>query len=294
MLTKRGFTLIELLIALVLMGIVSSGIYAVMINNQRVYRQQTLRIELNDNLRSAVAILPADLRELNSMDLISNTASDIQEMTASSIVYKAMRSLYTICLPAPAAPGTPPNPVSGGTLTLDATMIGLRGLSRDFDSLLVFADVNPDLMTDDVWLHVDVTDVQPGNNCPGNQPSLAVQVNPPIALASGVFSGAPVRGFEMSDVRSYTDASGMLWLGARRYSKSVLWSNIQPIAGPLQPGGFQLAYFDVNGFATANPRLVARIDITVIGRTSQPVSLADGSLAYVADTLMTQVALRNR
>lgn len=292
MLTKRGFTLIELLIALLLMGIVSAALYSVLINNQRVYRQQTLRIELNDNLRSATAILPADLRELNSNDI---AGSDIQAMTGNSIVYKAMRNLYTICLPAPPAPPNPPAPVSGGTLTINATLVGLRRLDREFDSLLVFADGNPNIISDDRWLHVDVTDVQgPGNNCPGNTPSMAVQINPPIAVTSGVFSGAPVRGFEMVEVLSYPDASGTQWLGARRYSKNSSWSSVQPVAGPLQAGGFQLAYFDSTGFATANPRLVSRIDITVIGRTSQPVTLNDGALGYLTDTLTTQVALRNR
>lgn len=291
MLTKRGFTLIELLIALVLMGIVTTGVYSVMVNNQRVYRQQTLRIELNDNLRSAVAILPADLRELNSADQISNNASDIQQSTPNAIVYKGMRSLYAICLPAPA---TPPVPIAGGTLTLDARMMGLRGLDREFDSLLVFADLNPNIMSDDRWLHVGVTDVQTGNNCPGNTPSLAVQISPAIAAASGVFTGAPVRGFEMVEVQNYQDGGGTFWLGIRRWNKLTGWADIQPIAGPLQPNGFQLGYFDANGIATADPRQVARVDITVIGRTSQPVSLNDGTLGYLVDTLTTQVALRNR
>ncbi len=279
MLTKRGFTMIELLIALVLMGIVSTAIYTLLVNNQRLYRQQTLRIELNDNLRSATAILPADLRELNSGDPLG---SDIQEMTASSITYKAMRNLYVLCMDA-----------NAGNLYLDATLTGLRGLEPDHDSLLVFADNDPNIMTDDRWLHVDVTQVQPGNVCNG-QPGINVSVSPAIPAAANVVAGSPVRGFEMVQAASYADAAGVEWLGARRYSKASLWTDMQPVVGPLQTGGFRLSYFDASGIATANPSLVARIDMTVIGKTSQPVRLDGGVVGYLVDTLTTQVALRNR
>ncbi len=276
--------MVELLIALVLMGIVSTAVYTLLVNNQRLYRQQTQRIELNDNLRSATAILPTDLRELDAAD---PGGSDIFEMTASSISYKAMRNLYIVCQP---APGTA---ASGGDLTLDASLVGLRGAVPEFDSLLVFSDRDPMIMSDDRWLHVDLTQVQTGNNCPNNAPSIKVSVSPAIQVADGVFFGAPVRGFELVQIRSYQDASGVDWLGARRFSKTNGWSDIQPVVGPLQTGGFRLAYYARDGTVTTNPALVARVGITVIGRTSQPVRLNNGTMGYLADSLVTYVALRN-
>lgn len=271
--------MVELLVALVLMGIVSTAVYTLLVNNQRLYRQQTQRIELNDNLRSATAILPTDLREVDASDL---AGSDIIEMTDSSITYKAMRNLYVTCIQA-----------TGGDIYLDTTLIGLRGVDAQFDSLLVFADRQTNLTSDDVWLHVNVTQVSTGNNCPGGQPSIKVSVNPSIQATDSALAGYPVRGFEVVDVRRYVDASGVVWLGARRLSKSTGWSGIQPVVGPLQARGFRLAYFDRAGVATADPRQVARISITVIGRTSQPVRLNDGTMGYLADSLVTQVALRN-
>ncbi len=279
MLNRRGFTLAELLIALVLFGIVSTAIYQVLVNNQRLYRQQTQRIELTDNIRSATAILQTDLRELNAADPLG---SDIVEMTDSSLTYKAMRSLYVTC-----------QPVSGGTVILDTTMIGLRGLDAEFDSLLVLADLNTQLASDDVWRHVNVTAVQRSTSCPSGQPSINVSVSPSIAGTDSALAGYPVRGFEVVDVRRYADASGAIWLGSRRYSKSTGWSALQPAVGPLATGGLRFTYFARDGSITSNRSLVARIGITVVGRTSQPVRLNDRTTGYLTDSLTTYVALRN-
>ena len=68
LLTRRGFTLIELMIALVLLGLVSTAVYKVLVNNQRVYLAQTQTIDLQQNIRAAAAILPAEFRELDAAD----------------------------------------------------------------------------------------------------------------------------------------------------------------------------------------------------------------------------------
>lgn len=274
--------MVELLIALVLMGIVSAAVYTMLVNNQRIYRQQTQKIELNDNLRAATAILPSELRELDANDPLG---SDIVEMTDSSLTYKAMRNLYVTCQMA-----------SGGTVRLDpTTMAGLRGLDAAFDSLLVFADSQTSLTRDDRWVHVNVTQVQTGNNCPGGRPSVDVSVSPSIQGSDSVLSGYPVRGFEVVDVRRYADASAVWWIGARRYNKSSGWSGLQPLAGPLgRQKGLFFTYRDNTATATAVPTQVARIDIKVVGRTSQPVRLSGSvKIDYLLDSLVTYVALRN-
>lgn len=276
MLSKRGFTIIELMTALVLMGIVSTAVYTLLVNNQRLYRQQTQRIELNDNIRSAMAILPGDLRELDASD------GDIIEMTDSSITYKAMRSLYVTCAQ-----------VNGGEIHLRAiSFVGLRGVTAEFDSVLVYADLQTSLMSDDAWRHVNVTQVANENNC-GGEASVKLSISPVIPSTDSALAEYPVRGFELVFVGRYVDAAGAVWLGARRFSKASGWSAIQPIVGPLQTRGFRLAYFDRAGVVTADPRQVARIRVTVVGRTAEPVRLNNGSMGYLADSLVTQIALRN-
>ena len=88
---RVGFSLVELLVALVLFGAVTAGIYRVLVDNQRLYRAQTQRIDLQQNIRAAVTILPAEFRELDA------TNGDIKAMSATSITIRAMRQLGFIC-----------------------------------------------------------------------------------------------------------------------------------------------------------------------------------------------------
>lgn len=282
MLTQRrppGFTLPELLVALVLFGIVSTAIYQLLVNNQRLYRQQTQRIELDDNIRSAVAILPTELRELEASDPLG---SDIVEMTDSSLTYKAMRNLRWTCVQP-----------TGGRLFLDTTLIGLRELDAGYDSVLIFADSQTIITRDDRWMHANVTAISTGNDCPGGAPSIRVDITPAVTSSDSIIAGSPVRGFEVVDVRRYVDASGVTWLGQRRYNKSTGWSSLQPVVGPLQDKGLRFTYYARNQIATTDPASVAQIGIAVIGRTSQPVRLSDKSMGYFVDSLVTYVALRN-
>ncbi len=48
---ERGFTLIELLMALVMTTLVAGSLYKLLLSNQRVYRHQTERVELQGNRR---------------------------------------------------------------------------------------------------------------------------------------------------------------------------------------------------------------------------------------------------
>src|SRR6266511_5330048 len=91
MLTRRGFTLVELLVALVLMGIVSAGIYRVLVNNQRIYQAQTQRIDLSQNIRAAGTIMPSELREADANE------GDVIAISPTTITFRAMRWMGYIC-----------------------------------------------------------------------------------------------------------------------------------------------------------------------------------------------------
>ncbi|HXV86537.1 MAG TPA: hypothetical protein VD793_07550, partial [Gemmatimonadales bacterium] len=198
-----------------------------------------------------------------------------------AITYKVMRNLYFVCAHA-----------TGNTVYVDTAVIGLRPLSTDLDSVLIFADSVSNTSRDDRWIHANVTGVASGNNC-GGLPSLRLTVSANIDVLDSVVAGSPVRAFEVVEARSYSDASGDLWLGGRRWSKSGGWSSLQPLIGPLDGRGLRFAFFDQFGNATTDRTQVARIAITVIGRTTQPVQLSGGGIGYVVDSMVTQVALRN-
>src|SRR5207245_11036007 len=93
-----GFTLVEMLVALVLLGVVTAALYRVLVNNQRLYTAQTQRIDLQQNIRAAATILPADLREVDATD------GDISAATATSITFRAIRWMGFLCNP----------PINGG------------------------------------------------------------------------------------------------------------------------------------------------------------------------------------
>jgi prepilin-type N-terminal cleavage/methylation domain-containing protein len=274
---RYGYTLIELLVALAVGGVVATAIGRVLVHTRRVAQHLAQRMELNQTLRSTAAILPVDLRGLDTSD---PAGSDIVQMSDSSLTYKAMRGFYLTCLPA-----------SGGRVSLDTAMLGSRPLDPEFDSLLILSGGL--LPGGDRWVHLDLRSVTPGRNCPGGRPSLDAEVSPAVLNPDSLPPGSPLRSFEVTEVRRYADGAGVSWLGARRYSKATRWNAIQPVAGPLSPAGLRFSYFARDGLPTGDPRRVTRIGLMVAARTPVPVWLGGTEPRYLVDSLATQVALRN-
>lgn len=282
---RRGFTFVELLISMVLLGVVSLAVYQLLTNNQRLYRQQAERSDLNATLRGATSILPMELREINAADTME---SDILNMTPNSITYKAMRTLYFAC-------NDPVDAGTTGTIDLWRTpFFGYRYPNPLRDSLVIFAEANPTTRMDNYWVHAGVTAISYGSLCPGSQPSVTVALDNvyPSGALSEVTAGTPVRGFETLQVLTYQDALGDAWLGVRQYVKGTGWTVTQPLLGPLAGRGVQFTYLDSAGTTTTQASDVARIGVLVPGMTREPVRSA-GQLQRVIDSLRTTIAVRN-
>lgn len=282
MTSRRGFTLVELITALVLFGIVSLALYQLLINSQRVSREQTERLAADMTARDAISVLPGEVRELNASD------GDVVVMSASALTYKSMQALYVQC-DAPSAGGL--------AILLDrSSFFGLRAIDASQDSALIFAEGDSTTRADDRWIHADVTAIAPGTACPGGRASLRVALDGVTPGELGlVQAGAPVRTFRLSQVLLYQDAAGDSWLGGREYQKAGgAWATTQPILGPLSPSGLSLTYFDSAGVPTTAVRSVARVGIAVVSRSPGRVRGPGGAAAtYLLQDLMTQVALRN-
>jgi prepilin-type N-terminal cleavage/methylation domain-containing protein len=293
LLGRRGYSIIELLIALVLLGMVSAAIYKVLVNNQRLYLAQTQTIDLNQNMRAAATILPAEFRELDSPD------GDIQVMSATSIRIRAMRQLAFVCL-------TPPLGGGIGQLTLTvrkAPMYGTRQAFNANDSLLIYWEGNPLTRADDQWVTGQIKTVVPGAVC--NQDTLGVANqgytltlqpqwinNPALNVANAITRGAPVRGFDNVTYSVYQSPTDNNWyLGQTNNSQG---GGIQPIIGPLiGANGVTFSYYDSVGTVTADSSKVAQIQILLRARTASPVRDASGVQAFKVDSIVTRVALRN-
>jgi prepilin-type N-terminal cleavage/methylation domain-containing protein len=297
LLARRGFSLIELMIALVLLGVVSTAIYKVLVNNQRVYLAQTQTIDLQQNIRAAVAILPAEFRELDAAD------GDISAMGPDSIRMRAMRQLAFVC---------PLAPILGGgigqiDLKIRATpMFGNRQTFAQNDSILVYWEGNPGTRSDDTWLPAQVKAVATGPVCADSGPAgvgtvpragftLTLQPqwinNPLLNVAGAITAGAPVRRFDKVAYRSYQAADGNWYLGQRNPANG---GTIQPVVGPLTgANGITFSYYDSIGTATTDSSKVAQIQIVLRARTASPIRGTDGLQQYKVDSVVTRVALRN-
>jgi hypothetical protein len=87
-------------------------------------------------------------------------------------------------------------------------------------------------------------------------------------------------------------SGGEYWLGARSVSAGE--ASMQPILGPLTSTGVEFNFYDGANALTTNVGNVKSITVTLRGLTDQPIVVgANTKTAYVQDTLVTRVALRN-
>ena len=292
--SRRGFTMIELLVALVLLGLVSTAIYRVLVNNQRLYMAQTQRIDLSQNIRASNTILSAEFRELDAFD------GDISAMTATSIDIRGFRWLSFVC-EAPVLNG-----VNGGRqMTIrgrqvgDPMFFGSRFVDETRDSMLVYLDGDQTIRTDDYYVPGRIT-ATPGNqNCPAvgaipAQPgsrinwdgNFVINTNVPGAITLG----APVRGFERVRYALFQPAGDTSWyIGFQPAGQTM-----QPLVGPLLANGLTFSYFNSAGAVTAVRTQVARIDVTVRARSRNAVRRGGQEAARtIVDSITFSVALRN-
>jgi hypothetical protein len=279
---------VELMVAILLLGIVSTAIFQVLVNNQRTFTAQAQRIDLQQNIRAAVTILPAEFRELDAAD-----GDIIAPLSATSITIRAMRQLAIMC-DAPVLP-------AGATMTFtvrQAPFFGNRAFFAQNDSLLIFYEGNPGTRADDQWIRAQVTNNPTNQNCPGAAPNDGFKVTAkptwpaaPFNVANAITDGAPVRGF--------STVTYSLWQSPtdnQYYLAQTANGTTQPLVGPLTgANGLSFVYYDSTGTTVApTAPLVRMIEIRVRGRTAQVIRQAnDSALAYKTDSVVARVALRN-
>lgn len=282
---ERGWTLIELLVVLVLTVLVGGSVYRVVVGHQRVYRRQVQRVDLQTNLRAALAILPPEWMELSSADPLG---SDLVALGDTLISYKAMRTLWFVCQP-------PHDRGTAGSVTLGRYMtFGSRQLDATRDSLFLYAEPDASDRINDFWVHANVVSVRSSSDCLSGQAGLSVTLDgiSPDGALGAVRVGAPARGVELVQLTTYRDRYHDWWIGMRQLNKASGWGRIQPILGPVAIGGFRFTYFDRSGGQTLEPTDVARIAVAVVGRSTSRVRTWTGEIQHLHDTLVTSVALR--
>jgi prepilin-type N-terminal cleavage/methylation domain-containing protein len=288
---RAGFTLVELIIAITVSGLVMGSIYKILNANQRFYRAQNQILDVQQNIRAAAQILPGELRGLDP------DGGDIIAMSDTAITIKAARGFSIVCTTPSAADVTARQIVIRNALTS-----GYRAMDASRDSVLVYREGNPEISSDDRWLHAPIAGSAAVNCADGTAgtrltltgmadgDSLGVRGS---LGDQGVVAGAPLRTFEVVNYRLYDDGTGAWWLGLRSYAGGA-WGATSPVAGPLQAAnGLEFQYLDATQHATTVRTAVRRFRITVRGQSSQPINVPGRVAGVFRDSVVARVAVRN-
>jgi len=305
--SRPGFTMAEMIVVLVLLSIVGGSLMSVLTKQQAFYSGTSDLIALRTQLRQAEAVLSSDLRG------ISSPGNDITTMTDSSIDFNYTTGVSVVC----AAPNGGGNIVipPTGALTNNNTLTGWIGPTPgNGDKLYIFDEGrHTTLPSDDLWKLYDIANFNPNSgSCDGgfNAPS-ANKVILAGNISGTILDGAAVRFMRTAHYSLYHrpgDRASNWYLGycspASSSGKGCDPSTpISRIAGPFQPydattspdtSGIRFTYYDSTGAVTAAASQVARIGITVRGRTSGYVHIQGMKKGFAYDSLVMSIALRNR
>jgi prepilin-type N-terminal cleavage/methylation domain-containing protein len=267
--TRRGFTLVEVLLATVITVITTGALFQSLLITQRVARSQGNQLRVQASVRGAMLAVLGELRELSTVEAGSGTQNDVQSISPTGIVYRAMRGTGFTCQ-------------SSGSNQLRiqrSTFSGFRDPQPRRDSLLVYLDApGPE---DPAWIPLAIAAVSSGGSCAGGVPAITLTVSP-LAALDGQRAGLPVRTFEPMELRAY-QAEGRHWLGARSIGSG---EPIQPLFGPLSDAnGFRLRYRGRTGSPTNDPRAIRSIVVTVQGKSEERPE--------AEEQLTAEVVLRN-
>jgi len=280
---SRGFTLVELMISLGMLGIVAAAIGSVFTTGLRTYTHQIELAHVRANLRQAMATFTRELRGLDAGD---SSGSDIAEMAESSLTYRAHRSTYFLC--------TPPD-VATLTLTVwEHPSAEIRRIDPERDSILIFAENKVGTADDNVWLTAGLRSVTNYGLCPGGIRGTRLALTGlSFADLEGVNRGAVVRGYQLTKILLYPDATGRSWVGLREWRPGSGWTITQPILGPVARKGLRFSYFDAGGGLASKPNDVARIVVSVVAVDNRLAASTADSKTQVTDSLEIHVGLRN-
>lgn len=268
--TRGGFTLVESLVALVLTVLVLTLVYRVLVGQQRAASLQSQRASIQTNLRSAVAFIGTELREVST----DSSNPDLIAFSPESVTYRAGRGSGIACGLSPASVDL-----------LDGLHGAFRRPQAGRDSLLVFAGAGPGRE----WIAGPVTAIASAS-CGGGSSLRLTTILDSVAIA-GATTGPlfPVRLFEIMQIKLY-QSQGSYWLGARSVSAGEV---IQPVLGPLDSNGLAITFRDSVGALAIRGSDVRSGEVIIRARASQMIHGSGGASQMLRDSVRVTIPLRN-
>lgn len=154
--TRRGFSLAELLITLGLLSVIGLIVSQLMLGQQRFYQRTNEQLEMRRELRSAMSLVPADLRS------ISSSGGDLTNFGDDFVQFRAVIGAAVIC-----------NKVNSTILDIPPLDMARNTLTSWYtppvagDTLWVFDDSLSRGAEDDEWKALRITGVaQSTTLCP--------------------------------------------------------------------------------------------------------------------------------
>ena len=297
--SRGGFSLTEIMVALVLLGIVATGIMTVIMRQQQFYRSATEVIDTRQQIRQASAVVPVDVRG------VSSVGGDILNMSDSALDVRGNIGSGVICSHTPNTVTIPPlNLANNRYFTTFLTRPKLN------DVLIILDDKGPGNADDD-WIPYTITGIDSTLVGCTNFTDAALDASKyrftytlSANLSPTIVDGAPLRMARGVKYNIYKSASDNLWWMGYRECRGdgSGCSAVQPVSGPYRAyvandtinSGVSFVYRDSTGVITTDKSAVARVELFVHGETQAAVALGGGRQAPYRDYVKVTIALRNR
>lgn len=261
---RGGFTLIEMLIGLVLLSLVGGVAVRLGLSAERSVRLAQAAAHAERSFDTALDFLESELADAGT----DGSGSDLIRLGQDSLTWRATRGVGLAC-----------QVTATDVRLLQHQWSASRLPQPGRDSLMLYVGADS-LRTDSApWLVLPILGVSSGSCAGAAALSLHTALDTTQAPPGSLPHLVPARVFEVMQVRLYSSL-GAWWFGTRSVSGG---EGIQPVAGPLSPGGLQFTYRDSTGQVTAIPAEVRSISAllkgAVAGRAdSAAVVLAPGNL----------------
>lgn len=296
---RPGFSLAEIMVALVLLGIVATGIMTVIMRQQQFYRSATEVIDTRQQIRQATSVVPVDVRG------VSSVGGDILNMSDSSLDVRGNIGSGVICSHTANSVTIPPlNLVYNRNFTTFLTRPKLN-------DVIIILDDKAAGNADDDWIPYTISAIDSTLvGCPNfsdaalDAAKYRYRYTFTTNLSPTIVDGAPLRMARGVKYAIYKSASDNLWwLGYRECrGDGSGCAAVQPVSGPYRAyvandttnSGISFVYRDSTGAVTAAKADVARVELFVHGETQGPVALGGGQLSKYQDYVKVTIALRNR
>lgn len=261
---RGGFTLIEILIGLALLSLAGGVVVRIGLGAERSVRLTQAAAHTERSFDTALDFLESELADAGT----DGSGTDLIRLGQDSLTWRTTRGVGLAC-----------QVTATEVRLLQHQWSGSRLPQPGRDSLMLYVGADTLRADSAPWLVLPILGVSSGSCAGAAALSLQTVLDTTQAAPGSLPDLVPARVFEVMQVRLYSSLGGW-WFGTRSVSAG---EGIQPVAGPLSPGGLHFTFRDSTGQVTATPAAVrsisAMLKAGVLGRTdSAMVVLAPGNL----------------